>query len=235
MNPKSLSSSFADSIAAETLNACANIGEIGLDSFMNDGLWKDIPFLSTVASIYKLCTSIKGCYDLIALKIFLEEINKGCVSNDDIKKRREKFEKNSKFRDQELEYCIVLLDRYISLDKAKMLAKFYLSYLDGIISWLEFAEFSEIIDRLLPSDFEWMYQFMCYGGIHKKDFPQSDLSPVLRLQSLGLVMAQTDLLWGEMGQSKEIFSFYITETGKKFCGVLESELQHLRQKSENRI
>lgn len=75
---------------------------------------------------------------------------------------------------------MVLLDRYISADKSRMLARLYLSYLDNVISWIEFAEFSEIIDRLLPSDFEWMFEFMFHGGIHKKDFQNADLSPALR-------------------------------------------------------
>ena len=225
----SLSSSFFASITDESLSICTDIGEMGLDSFMEDGIWKNIPFLSTAVSLYKIGNSIKGRHDLKKLAIFLEEINIGCADNDKLQQRRKKFEENSKFRNQELEYCMVLIDRYISSDKAKMLAKLYLSYLDDIISWSEFAEFSEIIDRLLPSDFWWMFEFMCHGGIHKKDFPNTDLSPVLRLQSLGLVIAQTDLLWGDMKSKKEVFSFYITDTDKNLCEIFESELRQLRK------
>lgn len=232
MGTKSLSSSLVASISDEALKICTNIGEIGLDSFMEDDMWKNVPFLSTVVSLYKIGNSIKECYNLKKLAIFLAEINKGYVDNDKLQKRRKKFEENPKFRNQELEYCMILINRYISSDKAKMLAKLYLSYLDDIISWTEFAEFSEIIDRFLPSDFGWMFEFMCHGGIHKKDFPNTDLSPVLRLQSLGLVIAQTDLLWGDIKSKKEVYSFYITNTGKKLCEIFESELRQLRKNKQ---
>lgn len=235
METQSLSSTFFDSITNESLSICADIGEMALDSFIEDGIWKDIPFLSTAVSLYKIGNSIKGRHDLKKLAIFLEKINIGCADNDKLQKRRKKFEENSKFRNQELEYCMVLIDRYISFDKAKMLAELYISYLDDIISWEEFAEFSEMVDRLLPSDFWWLFEFMCHGGIHKKDFPNTDLSPVLRLQSLGLVMTQTNLLWGEMKSKKEIFSFYITDTGEKFCEIFGPELRKFRKSSRNRI
>ena len=232
MGSKSLSSSFLASITDDSLNICANIGEMGLGTFMEDGSWRDIPFLSTAVSLYKIGNSIKERHHLKKLAIFFEEINKGCIDSDKLQKRKSKFEENLKFRNQELEYCMLPIDRYISSDKAKMLAKLYLSYLDNTISWTEFAEFAEIIDRLFPSDFWWMSEFMYRGGVHKKDFPNADLSPVLRLQSLGLVISQTDLLLGEVKSKKEIFNFYTTDTGQKLCEIFKSELQQLRKKTQ---
>ena len=229
METESLASSLHNSITNESLSICTNILEVGLDALIGADIWRDIPFLSTAVSMYKIGHSIKECYELKKLAAFLEEINKGCIGGDKLKERRKKFEEDIQFRNRELEYCMVLLDRYISADKSRMLARLYLSYLDSVISWIEFAEFSEIIDRLLPSDFEWMFEFMCHGGIHKKDFPNADLSPVLRLQSLGLVISQTDLLWGDIGAEKEVFNFYITDTGKKFCKIFEDALRRLKK------
>lgn len=233
MNTKSLSSSFFNSISDESQNICTNIIEIGLDSLIENGIWKDIPFLSTAVSLYKIGNTIKERHDLKKLATFLKEFNEGYADNESLQKRIKKIEEESNLRNQELEYCIVLIDRYISFDKARKLAKLYLSYLNGVITWSEFAEFSEILDRLLPSDFEWMFEFMCHGGIHKKDFPNSDFSPVLRLQSLGLVISQTDLLWGEIEENEKVFNFYATNTGKKFYRIFETELRQLKKTTSN--
>ena len=64
MGSKSLSSSFLASITDDSLNICANIGEMGLGTFMEDGSWRDIPFLSTAVSLYKIGNSIKERHHL---------------------------------------------------------------------------------------------------------------------------------------------------------------------------
>ena len=91
----SLSSSFFASITDESLSICTDIGEMGLDSFMEDGIWKNIPFLSTAVSLYKIGNSIKGRHDLKKLAIFLEEINIGCADNDKLQQRRKKLNNGS--------------------------------------------------------------------------------------------------------------------------------------------
>ena len=62
--------------------------------------------------------------------------------------------KDQKIRNKELAYLMVVLDKYINLDKPQMLAKIYLSYLNGEIIWNEVMKYSEVIDRLLPGDIE---------------------------------------------------------------------------------
>lgn len=73
-------------------------------------------------------------------------------------KQREKyilnFQNNQKTRNKELAYLMVVLDKYINLDKPQMLAKTYLSYLNGEITWNEVMKYSEVIERLLPGDVE---------------------------------------------------------------------------------
>lgn len=58
---------------------------------------------------------------------------------------------------------------------------------------------------------------------------------MLRLQSLGLVIAQTDLLWGDMKSKKEVFSFYITDTGKNYAKFSSLNYDNLEKISSNRI
>lgn len=47
----------------------------------------------------------------------------------------------------------IIIDRYIGNEKTQMLAHLYLAFLDKKTDWNSFAEYSEIADRLLPSDF----------------------------------------------------------------------------------
>ena len=109
-----------------------------MDALVEDGLFKDVPVISTI-TVYRIGKSFRERHHLAKLISFLNVINKGIVDEEKRNSYREKFASNEKFRNQELEYIMVLIDRYISLDKPQMLAKLYLAYLDEKIIWKEFT------------------------------------------------------------------------------------------------
>ena len=135
MEEKSLSIAFADSLAEESISCISEYAEIGLDAVMEDGILKDIPIVSTAIAIYKIGSSIKERHNLKKLLVFLNELNNGILDEQKRKEYQQKFQNNEKFRNQEIEYLLVLIDRYINYDKPQMLAKLYLAYLDGTIIW----------------------------------------------------------------------------------------------------
>lgn len=152
MEERSLSKAFADSLKEDTVSCIGEYAEIGLDAVMEDGLLKDIPIVSTAIALYKIGGSIKERHNLKKLVIFVKELGNGIVDEQKRQSYQKKFTTNEKFRNQELEYILILIDRYIGSDKPRMLAKLYLAYLDEIIIWEEFTMFAEIVDRFLPLD-----------------------------------------------------------------------------------
>jgi len=54
--------SVSNSIKDETIRAGGNIMEVGLDKILNEGLLKDIPFCSTVISVYHIGTGIRDSH-----------------------------------------------------------------------------------------------------------------------------------------------------------------------------
>lgn len=154
MRELSLSESMSNSLKPEVLNVIAELGEIGLDSLMDDGVLKEIPIISTAVSVYKFGNSIRERHNISKLLKFLQELNNGIADEEQRQKYTEKFSTDPKVKNRELEYIIIILDRYINFDKAKHLAKLYLAYLDDVISWLDFCKYSETIDRFLPGDLD---------------------------------------------------------------------------------
>ena len=152
MEEQSLALSFGNSLTQEVSGVIGEYAELGLDALVEDGLFKDIPVVSTVTAVYRIGKSIRERHHIAKLISFLNEINKGIVNEEKREEYREKFASNEKFRNQELEYILILIDRYISFDKPQMLAKLYLAYLDGEIIWEEFTMYAEVIDRFLLLD-----------------------------------------------------------------------------------
>lgn len=152
MDEQSLALAFGSSLTEEVSDIAGEYAELGLDALAEDGLFKDIPIVSTAVAVYRIGKSIREKHHIAKLISFLNEINKGIVDEEKRQNYREKFTSNEKFRNQELEYILILIDRYISFDKPQMLAKLYLAYLDGKIKRDEFMQYAEVLDRLLPGD-----------------------------------------------------------------------------------
>lgn len=187
MENSSLSISFSDSLKEDVVSCVSEFAEMGLDAIMNDGILKDVPIVCTAVSLYKIGNSFKERYNIKKLIVFLNEFNNGIENPKKRQAYREKFSANDGFRNQQIEYLLVLIDRYISYDKPLMLAKLYLAYLDDLIDWNDFSSYAEIIDSFLPGDRERLIEEAPFVT----HYNQID-SSILRLSSSGLLIQTND-------------------------------------------
>lgn len=225
-----LSTSFNDSINNEVTSIVGEIAEVGLDAILKDELLKEIPFISTAISLYKIGSSISEKHHIKKLAVFINEINNKTIDENKKKIYRDKIASNKSISNRELEYVLVLIDRYLDYKKPKMLATLYLSFLDDEIAWNTFSELAEIIDRLLLSDIDCLREFYYHGGVTIKE-NIVPLASVLRLLSVGFVEQQVQkLYWDDIEESthtqknKTNFDYYITDFGKLFIGIFKDEL-----------
>lgn len=231
MEEKTLSIAFADSLKEESISCIGEFAEIGLDAIMDDGILKDVPILSTAIALYKIGGSIKERHNLKKLLTFLKGINQGINDTTKRERYREKFQRNEKFRNQELEYLLVILDRYIDYDKPKLLAKLYLAYLDEEILWKELTMYASIIDHFLPDDYSTLTSFSDSITVHRCVGGEA----ILRLVALGLMRDVTNmspfkkrdngnlgLTFAELGSFNTVDKVYRrTEFGDKLVSILK--------------
>lgn len=216
-----LSNALFDSIKDNALDCLSDIVEIGLDAITEDDTLKSIPVVSTAISVFNIGKSIKERYTLKKFAAFLEEIRNGTCNEEKREKYLNKFQENKRERNKELEYLLILIDRYLSTDKAIMLAKLYLAFLDDTINWDEFCTYAETIDRFLPGDFEYLKNGLI-TQVSTDYIPDS----LLRLIAYGLMVEnekaiKTPTTLGEIiipvAKSKE---YKITSFGSKLLRLL---------------
>ena len=190
MNDNSLSLAFCDTLNLDDdiVASLSELSEVGLDSILEEGILKDIPFLSTVRAVYKIGNTIKERHNIKKLAVFINEINQNVISEEKRHQYQEKLNSNEEFRNQEMEYLIVLIDRYISLDKPRMLAKLYLAYLDGYIVWEEMIMYAEVIDRFILLDSRNLLLETKKYIVHRNIGGES----IARLVALGLLAEETN-------------------------------------------
>lgn len=215
MDEQSLALAFGSSLTEEVSGIAGEYAELGLDALAEDGLFKDIPIVSTAVAVYRIGKSIREKHHIAKLISFLNEINKGIVDEEKRQNYQEKFTSNEKFRNQELEYILILIDRYISFDKPQMLAKLYLAYLDGKIKWDEFTQYAEVIDRLLPGDIYPSSEGLKYAR-NKSDSQQ-------RLAALGLMrgtIPSPSVDNGVLSFSSASLNYELTKFGRTLLNIL---------------
>lgn len=114
-------------ICSDSLELISNIAEVGLDEILQNEFLKDIPVISSLVSIYKIGNNIHYAHLLKKYACFLDEFNRDSFENGSWNKYKQYFEESNRKRD--IEYLLILLERYIEEDKARRLAKIYEAYL----------------------------------------------------------------------------------------------------------
>ena len=135
-------------------SALIEIAEQGLDSLLQDGVLKDFPVLGTIAALCKTGVNLRERNLIRQTAVFITSFNNGTISDEDKSKYKEALNKDPKRKEKELGRVILLLDRLLEEQQAKVLGKFYCSYVKGAISWDKFVELSEVNARMFSDDYK---------------------------------------------------------------------------------
>lgn len=188
MEKQSLALSFCDTLESDVIDQIGEFAELGIDAIMDEGILKNVPIVSTAIALYRIGNSIRERHSIKKLAIFIQQIHHACLDEAKRQEYRQNFVSDEKFRSQELEYILILIDRYLGFEKPRLLAKLYLAYLDGIIIWQEFTMYAEVIDRFLLLDCSTLVSDASEVIVPRNMGEES----VLRLVALGLMTEETD-------------------------------------------
>lgn len=144
--------STANTIVHYNLDTAIDFSEIGLDSLLEESILKEVPLIKTAYSIAKTGFAIREKHMLKKTMLFIDKLNKNGVSNQNYIEYKEKLKAKESFLMRELEHVIIVIDRYIELNKNEILANLYFNYIDKKIDWEQFQELSIIVDNIFLSD-----------------------------------------------------------------------------------
>lgn len=226
MENRDLPRALCDSITDEAGSAVVDILEVGLDSIFEDSLLKDVPLLSIAVSLYKIGHSFKERHYINKLAEFIHALNNGLVGDTQVKAFRDRILHDQKKSKKELEYILILVDRYISKGKSTIIAKLYLSYLDNELSWEEFTMYSEVTDQLFMNDLDFLRKE------ENQIIRELSSDAALRLTSMGLLFEVHEIpkfdvnedgyLYYETKANENEKIFSRTVFGTKYIEIIDS-------------
>ena len=217
-----LSLSLSKSINEEALSSLSGIAEVGLDSIIEEGFLKDVPILSTVTSIYRIGKSVRERHHLKKFAMFLDELNS--VGNSAEYQSRYKQYFSSGNRDKEIEYLIVILDRFAESEKAVFLARLYDGYINRHLGWDDFRMYANNIDRILPGDYELLKSRRYFSLNRFLPIDKKNWERLPRLAGLGLVDRRPTQLDDKGNGTVAISSddsYFVTDFGSLFVSIIE--------------
>lgn len=126
------------------------IAEVGLDTFLDEGVLRDIPLVGTVVSIVR-----SGC--AIRDKLFIRKLGMFLLSLSDIPQAKKeafarKLDAAPEFRRKVGDNLILLLERLDDFEKPQLLADAFKAYVRGDISYADFRRLSSAIDIAFIDD-----------------------------------------------------------------------------------
>ena len=220
----SLVDSWAESLARPDLESIIiDSSEVLLDAVLNDGIVKEIPVISHVVSLYKIGHTFRERSLIKKLIVFLNEVRNGTIDEETKARYYTKITTDKRAAQRELEHVMLLLDRIISERRVQYIAKLYLAFHQGKITWDQFCQCSEVIDRLLPGDAE------CMDNRILDDSTRSDVNncSILRLQGLGIVVSTMTPgaydVRGSVIATKPDGKYQLTTFGKTLADIIREE------------
>lgn len=213
--------SFASSLFDGSKDSIGDITELGIDSLLDDGVFKDLPIVSMLVGVKNTYQNIHDRNLLKQTLTFIKQFNSGSINQEKLNKYRDMLNTDSKKAEKELGRVLIILNSTIDMEKSQMLANLYKSYINEKINWNQFCEFAEIIKMIFLNDFNiidliYKHQITDTSGI--------EIYPIDRLTSLGIVnTVMKTIMISSNTSSKSDKYVNLTTIGQKFyeC-VIES-------------
>ena len=131
--------------------------------------------------------------------------------------------------EKELGRVVLILNNIIDVSKSKMLARLYKAYINKKLTWEEFREYSEIVNRIFLEDIE-LLRKINDGKVTFINEDDKEKYRIHRLNSIGVIEIGIDWITVAIlnGSSKLKQLVTINDVGKKFLEiVLDSNQQNI--------
>ncbi len=196
----------------------ADFTEIGIDSVLDDGLFKELPIVGTLMAVTKTAQRLHDRNLMKQTLIFIKTFNNKTINSNKLEHHISRIKSDKRYAEEELGRILLLLNSNIEDIKSEYFAKLYRAYILNEIDWDYFCEFSDVVSRLFIADTELLIKS------HKntlKDISNSQKYQLQRLQSLGLLLfdSKQTMRFNDDGKrtGKDVI---VTSLGNKFCHII---------------
>lgn len=198
---KLLSETVNNEILNPTIDTSIDYSEIALDSFFESGVLKEIPIIKSLKALYSTGVGIKDYFFVKKLLVFLKAFHSSNVDNVKLNEFKNKFSTDKKHRNKVIETIIVMNDKFLEIEKSKILAYLFQAHINSKIAWDELTTLCFYLDKLHPIG----YKALSYYSRLKWSFPKS----IFDEDGYVAVLISAGLAYSSSSLSKELTTDWI--------------------------
>lgn len=209
--------SFSETIFNDsTKDVSFEMIEASFDTLFESEIIKGIPIVNTIMAIGKTGIMLKNRNLIRQTLQFMHELNNGTIINEKKEKFVERIKSGDKKSQKEVERIMLILESTIDIEKSIILAKFVVAYINEQLSYTEFQELTDTLNRSYLSDTEMLLKI--YNG-QIKDTSSQELYRIERLAGLGFInkMPYTVVVGREYARQESYLE--MSYIGKVFCEI----------------
>ncbi len=219
-----LSSALSETLTNSDLEGITvELSEVLSDTFLEDGLIKDIPIIGTIWKLSKLGLTIKDRLFVKKLLFFISEV--AHVPAKDRAEMISKIDRSGVFQIKVGEKLLYILDKSEDHENSRLVGCLFSAFLSGELSYDDFLRTSRTVQRIMDADLwqfvndekEW-WEAWEFGDLLNTgliEFDESEISVEDHHQDSWKDREKYDVINGEITAS-------LTELGKKIRTILRS-------------
>ena len=218
----SIVSSFGETLISSGFDIATEYLELALDAVTDNETLREIPIVGSIIRVKNAVVSVRDRHLLKKTLEFVKQVNCGNIPEEKREEYRKKIIENDKNMQRELEHILLLIDNFVDGAKSKILAQFYLKYINGDSEWKDFCIFGEILDTISIYDFDTLKYMYKIKYLHANEAAEVNAISLFRLSSVGLIQNLSGIQSSINGEKNVIA--LITDVGKTFykvmCGII---------------
>lgn len=150
---KAILNELYSELVNKNFDVSIDYGELFIDTVMEHEVLKEIPLAKTVVAVGSAFASMRDKANLLKLFVFLKEVHKGSVTEEERKGFNDKLQQDAKWRKRALEHVLLQIDRIHSVEKAEILGRLFMNHIRGAIDWPRFMSLSVCLENIHPDSF----------------------------------------------------------------------------------
>jgi hypothetical protein len=158
-------------VAKQSLDLAVDYSELGLDSFLDEGFLKEIPFVKSVVSCYNIASSVIDRHKVKKILTFFHEFHSKKIDPEKHQKFLIRFTEDKNYQRNVVETIVLMNERFLDIKKSKVYANLVKAHIEENLTWNELLEVSAVLDNIHPFGFEFLEKMSKaeHWGINKKD------------------------------------------------------------------
>ncbi|MNS40669.1 hypothetical protein D3C72_729940 [compost metagenome] len=193
-------------IIEKTLDLTIDFAEIGLDQFITNDVLGEIPIVKSITAFYKIGNSVINRHNTKKILNFFQEFNNNKIDDIKFNEFKHKFNTDQKYQSQVTETIILLNERFLQVEKSKILANLIIAHIENNLTWDELTNTTIVLDIIQPKAFSLLEEVSKFSHWSSHDFGEDIREGLILAYGIGYKQG-TQLFISETG--KQLFNYGI--------------------------